>query len=378
MIKRYVYRRILIQIVFVFSIITSPAIINSALPVIKYPVNDYAGVISPRYRAIISKLIVNHRKNTGVQIAVLTVYSTGDRRIEDYSMGVAEQWGGGSSERDDGMLFVIAINDRKMRLEVGYGLEGYIPDIRARAILNSIKTDFRSNRYGQGIYKVINNVIKETESLSANNPIPIYGRVKGFIYHFSEIHWVLFLLSGIIGALFILFKEISKPHKAVSIIIFILLWAAIPFVLQLFFPGVWYWRPIIYVTGACAGGSIVAPFFKKKLIMTGRIVFFVIALIIASVSLGFIIYNLDILKPDPFGTTMNESIVLSILFFTNIFQGMLFLFMLGNMTGGGSTYRSSGSSYSSGSSSYSSSSSSSSSWSGGGGSFGGGGASSSW
>lgn len=126
------------------------------------PVTDLAGVISPHDERIIGDALRAHRDATGVQMAVLTVPTTGGLPIEDFSFDVAERWGGGQAGRDDGVLFTLAVEDRRMRLEVGRGLEEQITDGEAAAIIGELPELLRSGHYGAAAGRVVDRVIGET------------------------------------------------------------------------------------------------------------------------------------------------------------------------------------------------------------------------
>ncbi|MCP4132742.1 MAG: hypothetical protein GY754_17385 [bacterium] len=354
--------------------------VGAWIPAVKNPVNDYAGIIPQHLENKISGLIRAHRKKTGVQMAVLTVRSIGKLSIEEYSFKAAEKWGGGSSERDDGLLFTVAVDERRMRLEVGYGLEGYIPDAAAQQILHSIKKDFRRNAHGRGVQKVIEQVIERTAHLKAGEDISVLGKVKGGIFRVTSLYTYYFLLGAIVCALFLFLKKKLRLHLALTIPGYILIFAGIPAGLEFIFPGAWVWRPLMFFFGGVMGAGLMVSFDMKTL--KGKIITFVFNFLPGAVLAAASIYYLDILKPDPFGETRHESSMLLVLIFAGFFQLLIwlnsYLFSVDGFSGGSTTYSSGRrNSYSSGSYS-SSSSSSNSSWSGGGGSYGGGGASSSW
>lgn len=95
-------------------------------------------------------------KQTGVQMAVLITESLEGEDIASYAIQVADAWKLGKKKEDRGLLFVIAPNDRKMRLEVGYGLEGEIPDAIAKRILSQVVGPrFKQRQYAQGILDAI-------------------------------------------------------------------------------------------------------------------------------------------------------------------------------------------------------------------------------
>jgi len=118
-------------------------------------VNDFAGVIDPSVEERMENILSNFEKLTGTQIAAVTVQSLDDRPIEDYANELYRAWGiGGKSgeNKDKGALLLIALQDRKSRLEVGYGLEGDLPDGLAGEILRRMRPHLQRGDYSQGIY----------------------------------------------------------------------------------------------------------------------------------------------------------------------------------------------------------------------------------
>lgn len=113
------------------------------------------------------------------QIAVVIIPSTDGEPIEDVSMQIASEWQLGRKGIDDGVLFLIAKNDRKMRIEVGYGLEGAITDANARRIINEVGVEFKSGYYANGIdvgLEYLMTLIK-----GENLPRSEYNYVRDFI-----------------------------------------------------------------------------------------------------------------------------------------------------------------------------------------------------
>ena len=121
-------------------------------------VNDFAGVISSSEESEMRSTIQSVVQATGAEIAVLTVSSMGSYAdIEEYSIAVAEEWGVGSGQNDDGAIFVVSVGERQARLEIGYGLEGAIPDGRAGSILDTYVVPYlRENDYGTGLVNGVN------------------------------------------------------------------------------------------------------------------------------------------------------------------------------------------------------------------------------
>jgi uncharacterized protein len=111
-----------------------------AAPPLTGRLNDTAGVFTPAQKATLNLQLSELEKAPGhPQMFVLITKSLDGRDIADYSGDVARAWKVGRKEKDNGVLFVGAPNERKIRLEIGYGLEGSIPDVRAKSILNKMK-----------------------------------------------------------------------------------------------------------------------------------------------------------------------------------------------------------------------------------------------
>jgi uncharacterized protein len=116
--------------------------------------NDAANVIAPAYRDSIEALAREVREKTGSQIAVLVVPELGGEQIDAAAEQVYRQWGIGTRQKDDGVLVLLAVAERRVRIEVGYGLEGILPDGRAGAIIRNVMgPDLRQDRFGPGLLR---------------------------------------------------------------------------------------------------------------------------------------------------------------------------------------------------------------------------------
>jgi uncharacterized protein len=124
-------------------------------------VNDLANVLSPEEEAALERKLVAYDDSTSNQVVILTVGTLEDYPIEEYALRVLRDWGIGNQETNNGVLIVAAIQDRKIRIETGYGLEGAIPDITAGQIINTdIVPAFRKENYYQGFDAATNSIIK--------------------------------------------------------------------------------------------------------------------------------------------------------------------------------------------------------------------------
>ena len=113
-------------------------------------INDYVGVLDGRVRANLEALAQELRTKTGAEVAVAVLESLGGESLEDYSNRVAEHWGVGDQD-DRGVLLLIAVEERMLRIEVGYGLEGVIPDGAAGEIRDGMTPYLSRNNYNGAV-----------------------------------------------------------------------------------------------------------------------------------------------------------------------------------------------------------------------------------
>ncbi len=122
------------------------------VPKLTQRVEDKANVLQPQQRAQLEEKLAAYEQRTGHQFAVLTVPSLDGDPIEDFSIRVAEAWRLGDKSRDDGLLLVLALQERRVRIEVGYGLEGVVTDaVAGRVIADDMTPLFRSGNYAEGL-----------------------------------------------------------------------------------------------------------------------------------------------------------------------------------------------------------------------------------
>ena len=123
-------------------------------------IEDRAGIIDASTKAGLSSRLKSLNEKTGIQMVVLTVPSTEGIAIEEYSIERAQKWGIGQKGKDNGILFVVAVNDKKYRIEVGYGLESVMPDSLAGSIGRQYMVPkFRQGDFSGGINDAANAVI---------------------------------------------------------------------------------------------------------------------------------------------------------------------------------------------------------------------------
>lgn len=148
---------------------------SSKLPAYSGHVNDFANVIEPTTKQKMDDILREFEKKTGAQIAVVTINTLGDRPLEDYATDLYRTWGiGGKSgtNRDKGALLLVVIQDRRTRLETGYGLEADIPDGLAGEIIRNMRPDLQAQNYSQGIMKGMRTIV---DTLAAKWNVSLEG-----------------------------------------------------------------------------------------------------------------------------------------------------------------------------------------------------------
>ncbi|MBQ9578630.1 MAG: TPM domain-containing protein [Ottowia sp.] len=122
------------------------------VPPLTAPVNDRAGVLSPEVRTRLNAELLALQRDTGAQIAVLTIPTLEGEELADYALRVASSWGMGKKREDNGALLLVAVQDRKLRIEVGYGLEDKLTDLLSSHIIReAITPAFKRGDYAAGI-----------------------------------------------------------------------------------------------------------------------------------------------------------------------------------------------------------------------------------
>jgi uncharacterized protein len=175
------------------------AFADVAVPPLTGRVVDQTATLSADDVAALTQTIKGLELRKGSQVAVLIVPTTEPETIEQYSIRVAEAWKIGRRKIDDGALLVVAKNDRKLRIEVGYGLEGALTDVTARRIIDEIITPkFRSGDFAGGISAGVDRIIGviDGEPLPAPEPQQSFG---GGQEHFDLLFNPLVLFGIFVG-----------------------------------------------------------------------------------------------------------------------------------------------------------------------------------
>ncbi|MCR9136903.1 MAG: YgcG family protein [Alphaproteobacteria bacterium] len=157
-------RRPLPALCFAFLALTllvpAAAALAQEYPDLSGRVVDRASILSAETEAQLTEILAAHEAQSSDQLVVATISDTGGESIEAYANGLFRHWGLGQAEENNGVLLLIALDDRKMRIEVGYGLEGTLTDVLAKLIIdNTIVPQFRTGSYEEGIRRGVDDII---------------------------------------------------------------------------------------------------------------------------------------------------------------------------------------------------------------------------
>lgn len=142
-----------------------------AVPELRSHVNDLAGLLNGTERQALEFKLMSHEQSSGQQFVLLIVPSLEDEVLEDFSIKVVEKWKLGQKKTDNGLLVLIARDEHKARVEVGYGLEGDITDAFSSALIREvIAPAFRQGAYGAGLDRAFDMLIAKAGGKAVDMP----------------------------------------------------------------------------------------------------------------------------------------------------------------------------------------------------------------
>lgn len=243
-------------IIFILVPLTNRFAAGMEIPSLTGRVNDYADMLSATTERQLESVLASLEKEESTQLAVLTVSSLDGENLEEFSLKVAESWRLGQKGRDNGALLLIAKNDRKLRIEVGYGLEGVLTDLTAGRIIRDIITpQFRNGNFDQGVIDGVGAMIgavrgefsaADSPGSGGQNPDDAGGTVVFFAFAF-------FILGRIFG----------KNRFASSF-----LGAIVAPVIGLLFWGL-SWLVLLLIPAGLIAGFLASLFFGSMRMSTG-------------------------------------------------------------------------------------------------------------
>jgi uncharacterized protein len=184
-------------------LVTLLARADVAVPQLTAQVIDLTGTLSGGAVNRLEAKLAAFEARKGSQIAVLIVPTTQPEEIEQYGIRVADQWKLGRKGVDDGVILLVAKNDRRVRIEVGQGLEGAIPDaIANRIVTDTITPHFKLGDYDGGIEAGIDQVISVVDGEPLPEPDKTWERSRGFGNLLPLLLVVAFVASGVLRSVF--------------------------------------------------------------------------------------------------------------------------------------------------------------------------------
>jgi uncharacterized protein len=167
-------------------------------------VSDFAHVIDAQSKAALEQYCAAVQSSTGAQVALVTLPSLEGEPVEDVANTIFHAWGVGSKGKNDGIMLLLSVGDRRSRLEVGYGLEGLIPDGFAGSILDDMRPALRQQQYGEAMMaaaQTIGSTIAKAKGVAINAQLPRHIQPSAG----DSIPWPLLIGGGLL-LLLLLFR----------------------------------------------------------------------------------------------------------------------------------------------------------------------------
>jgi uncharacterized protein len=178
------------------------ALADVAVPPLTGRVVDKTATLSSSDIASLDQTLKDFEARKGSQVAVLIVPTTQPETIEQYSLRVAEAWKIGRRKIDDGAILVVAKDDRKLRIEVGYGLEGALTDVTAKRIIDEVITPkFRNSDFGGGISDGVIRILRVIDGEPLPAPAP-REQNSGLLSQLDPLNPFLIVAVIVVGGIF--------------------------------------------------------------------------------------------------------------------------------------------------------------------------------
>ncbi len=193
------------KLLFIFSLLVSVCVsaqIDKVVPKRPSPpklVNDFTNTLTPYQIDALENKLVAYDDSTSNQIAVVIIPTTGDYSVEEVGLEIIRSWGVGNKDKNNGIVLLVAKDDHKLRIEVGYGLEGAVPDITAKSIIdNYITPNFKEGNFYRGLDAGTDAIIKAAAG-EYKAPAGYSSHKKKGIGWTSIIFIIIFLLIAMAG-----------------------------------------------------------------------------------------------------------------------------------------------------------------------------------
>lgn len=161
---------------------------------------DQTKTLTPEQESALEQKLIAYDQKTSNQIAIVLIPSLDGNSIDDVALDILREWGvGGQANKDNGIVLLVAKNDKKVRIEVGYGLEGAVTDYTASSIIdNNLRPNFREANYYRGLTEAVDEMIKAAEG--RYTAPKGYGKGKGLSgWKIFLIIIIVWIILGVIG-----------------------------------------------------------------------------------------------------------------------------------------------------------------------------------
>ncbi|WP_061163702.1 TPM domain-containing protein [Caballeronia temeraria] len=191
-------RRLFALLVAAFAFANGGVRAEAPIPSLTARVTDETGTLTSEQRSALEQTLKDFEARKGTQISVLIVPTTQPETIEQYSMRVVDQWKLGRQKIDDGALLIVAKNDRTLRIEVGYGLEGALNDATSSRIIREVIVPrFKQGDFYGGVSAGVDSIIR----VANGEPLPAPSRSRGESDGIGRLLPVLFVMAIVAGGL---------------------------------------------------------------------------------------------------------------------------------------------------------------------------------
>lgn len=195
----------------ILLLLIAPLAFAQEIPTFSGYVNDYANLLTNGTTQELDARLRDHEQRTTNQVTVLTVPSLEGGNLEEFSLRVAEALKVGQQGKDNGILLLVARDDRKIRIEVGYGLEPYLPDAYASRIIREVIAPyFKQSNYDAGIAAGVNAILEKVEGIDELSEREVVQQDQGFSFGTM----LLALFSAIVGWFIIKKRRRNAPRKS--------------------------------------------------------------------------------------------------------------------------------------------------------------------
>jgi uncharacterized protein len=191
-------------------------------------VTDLTHTLTPAQKSALDQTLAEFEQSKGSQIAVLMLPSTKPEEIEQYGIRVAEQWKLGRKGVDDGLILIVAKDDRRVRIEVGYGLEGTVPDVIAKRVIKEIiAPHFLAGDFYAGIDDGVEHLIGLVDGEPLPAPPPSARRSRHGGNDWNSLLSIGFVLIFVVGGILVRVLGRVAGSGAVGLILSVVAWAVI-------------------------------------------------------------------------------------------------------------------------------------------------------